>query len=408
MRVFNTVLAVTAVSLSLLTACGQDEADDTSVGLDGQPIKIGQIAPRGTSVYNSQDSVAVAKAAIRGVNERGGIDGRPLELVYCNDKNDPNTAAACAREMVTENVVAMVRSIAIAGGDQVSAILGEAGIPDVGRAALAPAEFSASNAYLLDGSVLSAYAGVLQYFADNGGESVFLTTTESASATTTISNLEKIARELDLEVAGISIIGANTADYAPLAAKIKDSGAGGAVLAFPQQPLLQTIKAADQNGMSVQWLLNGGGFTEEDLESLPAAQTAKFMVGTGTVPLSAAETDEVAAQMRDDIEAQFEAGDADADPKKLFTNSLLAWEAVFVLAALMPDMETIDASAVRAALEDGKDLDTGISAPWTPTRPGPTDDFSRVSHPFVHINAVEDSRLVLLPGEPLDVGELLG
>lgn len=399
-------LAAAAVVPLILAGCAAS-ADDTSAGLEGEPIKIGQIAPTGTSVYNAQDSHAVAKAAVRGFNERGGLSGRPLELVYCNDENDPNIAAQCAREMVSEEVVAMVRSVVIAGGDQVSAILESAGIPDIGRSTLTPAELNAPSAYPLDGGVLSAYAGVMTKFVEQGGDSVFFAVLESENAHTTTEALKRMAEELGLEVAGTATVPPNTADYAPLVANIRESGAEGAVLAFTQQSLMQTIRTAEQAGLTISWLLNGGAFTEEDLASLPERQTDQFIVGTGTMPLSAGGSNEAVAEMRRDIEAQFESGDDDADPTKLFSNSFISWESVYVLDRLADGMETITAETITEKLNESENVDTGISVPWTPSRPGPT-NFSRVSHPFVHISRIENGELVLVNQTPYDVGELMG
>jgi hypothetical protein len=133
-----------------------------------------------------------------------------------------------------------------------------------------------------------------------------------------------------------------------------------------------------------------------------------MIVGTGTLPLGAADENEAVAQMQDDIQAQLDAGDEDADPDKLFPNALIAWEAVNTLATVMTDLDTIDAASITAALDKAKDLDVGVSAPWTPSQPGPK-NFARVSHPFVHLNEVKDGQLVPLNGgEPIDVGGLLG
>jgi hypothetical protein len=67
----------------------------------------------------------------------------------------------------------------------------------------------------------------------------------------------------------------------------------------------------------------------------------------------------------------------------------------------------VDAKSISAALDEAEDLAVGISAPWTPSRPGP-ENFSRLSHPFVHLHTVEDGRLVATDPEPIDVGDLLG
>ncbi len=408
MHMRRLLCALVAGSLALTACGGKDEKGDAlSSGLTGDPIKIGQIAPTGTSFYNAPDSIAVAKAAVRGVNARGGIGGRPLELVYCNDEGDPNKATACARKMVSEKVVATVRSITIAGGAQVSAILQAAGIPDIGRGALIPAEFAAANAYLLDGGVAFPYAAVLRRFADKGGKKVFFAVTESASADATLSTLTGLAGKLGLTVAGTRKLAPNTADYAPFVADIDRSGAEAALLAFPQQVIVQTVRAADQAGLKVDWLLNGGGITQADLTALPPAQTERMSVATNTMPLSAAGGNEAVARMRSDIEEYFKTGDAAADPAKLFATSLTAWAAVNVLPTLLKDEKKVDAATVRTALDAAKDLPLGISVPWTPSRPGPK-NFSRVSHPYVYLNTVKNGEITLAEPEPVDVGALFG
>ncbi len=44
----------------------------------------------------------------RGSTTKGGIKGRPLEILVCDDKADAGEAAACARTAVEEKVVANV------------------------------------------------------------------------------------------------------------------------------------------------------------------------------------------------------------------------------------------------------------------------------------------------------------
>src|SRR4051794_6432618 len=72
------------------------------------PIKVGLIAPVGVPSFSDPQMVAAARAAVRGANARGGINGQTVQLIYCNDKNDPNLGTACARKMVSEHVVAMI------------------------------------------------------------------------------------------------------------------------------------------------------------------------------------------------------------------------------------------------------------------------------------------------------------
>lgn len=107
-------LTLTVVASSAF-GCGEDSASsstpDASGGLTGEPIKIMTMAPieatSGTSIV-SPETAAAAQAAAARINADGGIDGRPLEVIVCDEKSDPNAAQACARKAVEEEVVALV------------------------------------------------------------------------------------------------------------------------------------------------------------------------------------------------------------------------------------------------------------------------------------------------------------
>ena len=51
---------------------------------------------------------AGAQIAVNDLNSAGGIDGHKVVLIVCNDQNNPNTAAQCAREAIKDKVTALV------------------------------------------------------------------------------------------------------------------------------------------------------------------------------------------------------------------------------------------------------------------------------------------------------------
>lgn len=402
-RILPGALLATVLTASACTDGGQ--ANDTA-GLTGEPIKIGQIAPTGTSFYNTPDAIAVARAAVDGFNRRGGVDGRPLELVYCNDKGDPNEAMACARKLVSEGVVATVRSVVIAGGAQVSSVLSNSGIPEIGRAALEPAEFRAENAFLLDGGLTYPYAAGLKGLANSGKSKVFLSTSESANADSTLNNLQKTAESLGLEVVGKRKLPGDVADYSPFLVDIKQSGAEGVVAAFPQGNLVPLVRTAGQVRMDVDWILNGGGLTQGDLQALPSSQTERMLVGLNTIPYSAFPSSESGTEAEQDIVARFDGGDKDANPDTIFPNSWIAYEGVSVVAEATTGMTDIGPDALMTKLEETKDIPLALSVAWTPSRPGPS-TYPRVSNPYVYLASVENGEFVLAAPDPVDVSAFI-
>ncbi|WP_189339241.1 ABC transporter substrate-binding protein [Williamsia muralis] len=65
------------------------------------------------------------------INEHGGIGGRPLEVITCDEADDANKAAACARKAVDEGVVATVGSYTL-NGESVVPVLEQANTSEFG------------------------------------------------------------------------------------------------------------------------------------------------------------------------------------------------------------------------------------------------------------------------------------
>lgn len=68
------------------------------------------MAPEKTKATNKPGMPAMAKAYARWINKGGGINGRKLNVITCNEQNDSVRAAECARRAVKEDVAAVVGS----------------------------------------------------------------------------------------------------------------------------------------------------------------------------------------------------------------------------------------------------------------------------------------------------------
>ena len=72
------------------------------------PIKVMVITPEDNDILIIPEARIGVQAAAERINSEGGVQGHPIEVLTCNDQNDPNTAASCAREAVDAGVVAVV------------------------------------------------------------------------------------------------------------------------------------------------------------------------------------------------------------------------------------------------------------------------------------------------------------
>ena len=125
----RSALAAVMVGALLLgvTACASDsssqpqaQTDETVAATDaatllgpndvatGAPVKIGQLTEGTSATVDASDEVPAGRATVEWLNQhRGGIAGRPIELVTCEMKTDPAITADCANKMVAEDVVAV-------------------------------------------------------------------------------------------------------------------------------------------------------------------------------------------------------------------------------------------------------------------------------------------------------------
>ena len=123
--------AATAALLIALAACSSDDPEpgsgaqsSQSIGTSapvtteddlgtrnpasGDPVKIGQVTEGTTPTLETTDEIRAGQATVDYLNDyRGGIGGRPIQLVTCEMKATPATATECANRMVEEDVVAV-------------------------------------------------------------------------------------------------------------------------------------------------------------------------------------------------------------------------------------------------------------------------------------------------------------
>ncbi len=111
------VLAVILI-VALLAGCTQQPASKEQSKPAEQPkadkIKIGVVAPlTGDVATFGQSTKNAIELARDQLNAKGGLLGKQVELVFEDDKNDPNETAAAVKKLISQDkVVAIVGSVA--------------------------------------------------------------------------------------------------------------------------------------------------------------------------------------------------------------------------------------------------------------------------------------------------------
>ncbi|MGV9993923.1 ABC transporter substrate-binding protein [Streptomyces sp. NPDC003374] len=145
-----------AACASLTAGCGVVPG---ATGSGGGTVTVMTWAPENTRATNEPGMPAMARAYARWVNGHGGIAGHKLNILTCNEGNDPVGAAKCARRAVKENAVAVVGSYS-QYSDSFFPPLESAGIPYIGGYGVTTTEFTRALSYPVNGGQPSLLAGL--------------------------------------------------------------------------------------------------------------------------------------------------------------------------------------------------------------------------------------------------------
>lgn len=151
-----TAALCSVVSASLMTGCGS--LPGASGGSGSDPIIVMTWAPEGTNATNMPGMPAMAQAYARWVNDTGGIHGRDLKVITCNEQNDSVQAGRCAERAVEEGAVAVVGSYS-QHARSFMAPLKVAGVPYIGGYGLSQEEFTSPVSFPVNGGQATLLAG---------------------------------------------------------------------------------------------------------------------------------------------------------------------------------------------------------------------------------------------------------
>ncbi|MBT3154759.1 ABC transporter substrate-binding protein [Streptomyces sp. CHD11] len=134
----------------------------------GDTVTVMTWAPGEAGGTNRSGMPAFAEAYARWINSRGGIDGRRLSVLTCDERNDAAAAARCARRAVEEGAVAVVGSYS-QHADSFLPTLEAAGIPYIGGYGITNDEFTSPLSYPVNGGQPALLAGLGRTLADSCG-----------------------------------------------------------------------------------------------------------------------------------------------------------------------------------------------------------------------------------------------
>lgn len=232
--------------------CGLSNGEEAT----GEPIIVGNVT---TSIPGIDFSTGptMMEAYFNCVNDNGGINGRPIQMVWENDNGTPEDAAAAARKLIeSDGVVAMVGGFSILDCPVNAPYYEEQGYKVI--VAGVPAEcFSSPNIAALNMGPGYSALGAAQSMVDKGVAGKVVSTTPLTPTSDYANSLAGIyLQEQGLEWEDVQLE-VPIADPTSVALDLVNrAGEGGGVLLNYTPPEgLKILKAAEEQGLidSVIW-----------------------------------------------------------------------------------------------------------------------------------------------------------
>lgn len=103
-----------------------------------EPVRIGLMAPlTGSWASEGQEMRRIVELLAAGVNAKGGLLGRPVEVLAEDDGGDPRTAALAAQRLASRRVAAVIGTYGSSVTEAAQGILDEAGVVHVANGSTA-------------------------------------------------------------------------------------------------------------------------------------------------------------------------------------------------------------------------------------------------------------------------------
>ena len=262
-RTASRVGLIHLISLAWLISCAC--LMNISSAKAAEPIKIGAVLPfsGGVELYGGQAKLGL-DLAVKEINAGGGILGRPVEVVYEDDKTDPAVAVDATRKLIErDGVLALVGPITSRNLNAIA--------PEVERLKM-PLLYATNyeggkcNRYVFSFSTVpnQELAQLLPYMNRTFGKTYFMLGADRAWPHSMFEAAEPMIRKLGGRVVGKEFTEGKETDFGPLIARIAATKAKVLLFALKGDGL-DFIPQADDRRLLKNTTIAFLGLSEADL-----------------------------------------------------------------------------------------------------------------------------------------------
>jgi branched-chain amino acid transport system substrate-binding protein len=326
--------------------------------LAAEPIKVGLVAAlSGPSAQSGEAIMRGLSLAIDEINAKGGLlGGRMLELVQRDDESSPPKGLIAARELLSDNVVAIFGGLDSPVSLAMVPVLNKEKRIYMGvwAAATAITNNGANPNYAFRVSAVDALVDVRllrfahQKFGSKKAGLMLLNNPWGQSNEKGLIAASKV--DPSIEIAGIEKYEPNDVDMVAQLERLKGAGADSIILVANAQPGAQVMKSRERMGWTApvisHWGISGGRFPEL---AGPTAGEADFVQTYSFFGKQGPAGERVLAELKKKY-PQIKG------PEDIFSpvGTANAYDALHILALGIAQAASTDGDAIRTALEDLK------------------------------------------------------
>lgn len=378
---------------------GDDASDDTATAASGEPIKVMSITTLNANGPTYENIAITAELAADHINSNGGINGRPIEVVVCDERFDPAVAATCARQAVEEGVVSVVGSFTYFA-ESIVPVIAESDITWFGACCpISPSELSSPHSFNIGNQPMYA-VGAVRRAVEDGCENINAVIVEGGDAIFR-QPMENAMAAYGRSFGDVIIVPTIAQDYSAEVARAT-TDADCIVVMMSETPYLTWNTALQQAGVDVQQYGNQGNLNA--ISAVGAEEVTDGNIIAGMYP-------DISTAPWDEYRAALEASGVDQEENDFNSlGGMGTWAAYMGFAQIARTIEgEVTASSFFEAASNTSELDLNGMVPvldftqeWTDGLPG----YSRLFNRSVVYSKLENGEVVPVDNEFVDVGDL--
>ena len=367
--------------------------------LSGDPIKLMSITTLNANGPTYENIAITAELAAEFINDTGGINGRPVEVIVCDEQFDPAIAATCARDAVEEGVISVVGSFTYFA-EAVVPVISESDITWFGACCpISPSELTSPYSFNIGNQPMYA-VGEVKRAVEDGCEAINAVIVEGADAIFR-PPMENAIAAYGMEFGDVIITPTIAQDYSAEIARAT-TDADCMVVVMSETPFLTWNTALQQSGSDIKQYGNQGNLNAISAKGAEEATDGNII--SGMYP-------DISTSPWDDYRMMLEKNDVDQVANDFNSlGGMGTWAAYMGFAQIARGIEgDVTPTSFFEAASNTSNLDLNGMVPvldftqeWTDGLPG----YARLFNRSVVYSQLSNGEVIPVDNEFFDVGDL--